>query len=185
MVAGYGTNKREHDSQVFEDKQRQILAKDLSERYQGPLRAYFMRRVATKAEAEDLTQEVFLRILRRIDAPEIENAKAFLFQTAVNLLRDHSRKGKTRNNYLFTLPEDRGATEVFSPERVLIAREALQSVISALNELGEKSRDIFLLHRLENMKYREIAELYGISQSAVEKHMIKALAHIARRVDLK
>jgi len=55
-------------------------------------------------------------------------------------------------------------------------------VDAALLQLNERTRDVFVLSRLERMKYAEIAEMYGISVSAVEKHMIKALAHLARRV---
>jgi len=49
-------------------------------------------------------------------------------------------------------------------------------------QLNERTRDVFVLNRLEQMKNREIAQMLGISESAVEKHMTKALAHLAREV---
>lgn len=162
-----------------EQAQRDFIAR-LAKRYHAPLLTYFMRRVSIKAEAEDLTQETFLRLARRAGAPDIKNAEAFLFQTAVNLLRDRARREKTRFDNHIELAERQNSAEVLSPERVVMGREALQMVLAALENLSEKTRDVFLLHRLENMKYREIAELYGISESAVEKHMIKALAHLAK-----
>ena len=67
------------------------------------------------------------------------------------------------------------------PERVLIGKESIQGLIEALNGLHEETRDTFLLCRLEHMTHRELAELYGISVSAVEKRIAKALAHIAMR----
>ena len=54
-------------------------------------------------------------------------------------------------------------------------------VIDALEELDERSRDAFILHRLEGMKHAQIAELYGVSVSSVEKYIIKALALLTER----
>jgi RNA polymerase sigma-70 factor (ECF subfamily) len=60
---------------------------------------------------------------------------------------------------------------------------ALADVVAAIEELSERTRAIFYLYRLENLKIREIAEFYGISGSAVEKHVSKALLHLAQRLD--
>ena len=167
------------------DQEQQDFARRLVERYRAPLRTYFLRRVFSKAEAEDLTQEVLLRVMGRAGAKEIDNAEAFLFRTAVNLLCDRSRRHKTRVINYTEIVERQKTAEVLSPERVVQSRQSLQLVLAVLDRLGERTRDIFLLHRLEYMKYREIADLYGISQSAVEKHMMKALAHLAKHMDLK
>jgi RNA polymerase sigma-70 factor (ECF subfamily) len=68
-----------------------------------------------------------------------------------------------------------------SPERVFRGKETLSSVMRSLGELEERTRNIFILFRLENMKQREIAALYGISQSTVEKHVMKAVMHLTLR----
>lgn len=148
--------------------------------YRGPLVRYFMRHLSDKNEAEDMAQAVFLRVMRRDGLSDIENPEGFLFQTAVNLLRDRSRREKTRVVALSELSGQQSFVEEMSPERVLIGKESLLRALKALEKLGERTHDIFLLHRLENMKYDEIAKFYGISTSAVEKHMIKALAHLAK-----
>ena len=51
-------------------------------------------------------------------------------------------------------------------------------MLRALDELGERTRDIFMMYRLEKMKHRDIAALYGITVSAVEKHIAKAGVHL-------
>ena len=71
--------------------------------------------------------------------------------------------------------------EETSPERVLNSEQELNVVVDALQELSERTRDVFMLDRLEHLKHGEIAGLYGISVSAVEKHVAKAVAHLARR----
>lgn len=154
--------------------------RELSQTYRQPLTRYFQRRVGSREEAEDLTQEVFLRLLRRSGADQIEKPEAFLFRTAVNLIRDRARRGKTASSHLAELASQ-SEIEVLSPERVLDSRQSLQSVLRALKELDDRTRDVFVLHRLEGLKYAEIAELYGVSVSSIEKYIIKALAHLARR----
>ncbi|MBI1181981.1 MAG: sigma-70 family RNA polymerase sigma factor [Alphaproteobacteria bacterium] len=162
--------------------ERQALLEYLAERYRLPFTRYFMKHVANAAEAEDLVQEVFLRVARRGTVPAVEFAEPFLFRTAVNLLRDRHRRRRVRAGGLEQLAHQQLAVEEVSPERVLIAKENLKVAMEALGQLREQTRDIFLLHRLEKMKHQEIAELYGISVSAVEKHIIKALAHLTKRM---
>ncbi|MBW8860229.1 MAG: sigma-70 family RNA polymerase sigma factor [Caulobacter sp.] len=78
----------------------------LNARYRGPLTSYFLRRVRRRDEAEDLTQEVFLRMVRSLQRTDgdggerIDNPEAFLFRTAVNLLRDRARRAKTFAEHL-------------------------------------------------------------------------------------
>jgi RNA polymerase sigma-70 factor (ECF subfamily) len=71
--------------------------------------------------------------------------------------------------------------EAISPERVLLSEDSLADVLRSLEELGELTRNIFILFRLENMKQKDIAALYGIGQSTVEKHVVKAVLHLANR----
>ena len=154
----------------------------LAARYRPALIAYFRRRAPVKADAEDLAQEVFVRVLKRGGLDEVENAEAFLFHAAANLVRDQGRRTLVRRQHAAEEFATAVKAEVLSPERVYEGREQLTTLMSALDELTEKTRDMFLLHRLERMKYHEIADLYGVSLSAVEKHIMKALAHVTRRM---
>ena len=166
------------------------LAARLDARYRTPLMNYFLRRVRDRAEAEDLTQEAFLRIVRREDPELVENAEVFLFSIAGNLLRDRARRAGARrtaeHDSLDAAPGDTprvaaGLIEDRTPERVLMSQESLSEVLRALDELGERTRNIFILYRLEKMKHRDIGALYGLSASAVEKYVRKATTHLARR----
>ncbi len=75
--------------------------------------------------------------------------------------------------------------EAISPERVLLSEDSLADVLRSLEELGELTRNIFILFRLENMKQKDIAALYGIGQSTVEKHVIKAVCISSNRYGRK
>lgn len=182
---------RENPAQKLVETQGDALLNRLSARYRGPLTSYFLRRVRRRDEAEDLTQEVFLRMVRSLQrhndggdgggGERIDNPEAFLFRTAVNLLRDRARRAKTFAEHLAEAVHRDESVEVRSPERVLQGRQSLRSALAALEELDARTRDVFILHRLEGLKHAEIASLYGVSSSSIEKYMIKALAHLARR----
>lgn len=162
------------------DPREQAFFQRLSEAYRGPLTAYFERRVRSRDEAEDLVQEVFLRLVRRPEGADIDNPEAFVFRAAVNLLRDRARREKTFRGHLIETELRQDRFEGISPERVLEDRQALQAVIRRLAELDERTRDAFVLHRLEGWKHAEIARAFGVSVSSVEKYIIKALAHLMR-----
>jgi RNA polymerase sigma factor (sigma-70 family) len=167
---------------------RNVLLAEIDARYRRPLVSFFMRRVRDTAEAEDLTQQAFLRLMNAVQRNEVENVESFLFTIAGNLVRDHHRRSE-RRSVDTTVSVDAGLIETLtaemvedrSPERVLIGRQSVADVLQALDELGERTRDIFILFRLENMKQRDIAALYGISQSTVEKHVARAVLHLATR----
>ncbi|MDB5367476.1 MAG: polymerase subunit sigma-24 [Rhodospirillales bacterium] len=165
----------------------------LDSQYRGSLMAYFTRRVRDRTEAEDLTQEVFLRVVRQNDSADPDRAGAYIFRIAANLLRDRYRRAETRQvaahssldlngDQSFAPGVPSNLIEDRAPERVLLARESLAEVMRVLDELGERTRDVFILYRLENMRQREIAALFGVSVSAIEKHIIKATAHLTRRL---
>jgi RNA polymerase sigma factor (sigma-70 family) len=164
------------------------LIGELDRRFRLPLIAYFRRRVSSASEAEDLTQDVFERVLKALSHAPIVNAEALVFRIAVNLLRDRARREITRGGEQSLTSENIVAladalTVDLSPERVVLGERTLADVLAALQELGERTQAIFYLYRLENLKIREIAAIYGISASAVEKQVSKALLHLTRRQD--
>lgn len=171
LVPDRGTNKEELDA-----------------RFRAPLLAYFLRRTGSRAEAEDLTQDTFARLIRSDTFTDVEEAQAFVFRVAANLLRDRARSSN-RLPGLRALPIDTISepgleprlVEEIDPERVFIARENLIQVMAHLETLGERTRGAFILFRVEGRKQKEIAALYGISVSSVEKHIMAATLHLAKR----
>jgi RNA polymerase sigma-70 factor (ECF subfamily) len=168
----------------------ETMRAELDARFRGPLMRFFLRRVRDRAEAEDLTQEVLLRAIAASNAGRIERAPAYVFSIAVNLLRDRRRQVVRGGTPIFVPLEDALASELesqlledFSPERVLLSKDSLADALRTLDELGERTRNIFILFRIENMKQKDIAALYGIAQSTVEKHVMRAVLHLATRYD--
>lgn len=146
--------------------------------------AYFQRRCGNPAEAEDLAQDVIVRALSHAEWTSVEEARGYIFRIALNRWRDRGRRKVTHGTEIeWDDDATPGFLEEISPERVLDSQEQLYRITTALEELEPRTRDVFVLCRLEQMKQKEIGELLGISVSAVEKHLVKALAHVARRMD--
>lgn len=149
--------------------------------FREPLRRYFLRRVHNMDEAEDLTQELLMRMVRKFDGSIPENPEAFLFSSAANLLKDRGRRQKTAKHFLNELTSSfSNDVDELSPDRVLDSREFLRETLEVLNGLDEKVRSAFILNRLEGMKYKEIARLFGMSASSIEKYVIKAQTCLAQ-----
>jgi RNA polymerase sigma factor (sigma-70 family) len=164
----------------------------LNERFRGPLLSFFLRRIKDPSQAEDLTQEVLLRVIRASAGEAIQHAERYVFRVAINLLRDRARRRRRNGGAIFVPIDEALASELESqlvedrsPERVFLIEDSLADVLRALAELGELTRNIFILFRLENMKQKDIAALLGIAQSTVEKHVMKAMLHLAVRSEHK
>ncbi len=155
----------------------------LARTYAPALRRFFQRRVLEHADVDDLVQEVFLRLTRRGDLNDVANLEGYIFQMAANILRDRLRQRFThRTGDHEPLDDQQIEGAAFSPERVLLGRESVDRLRAALLELPQRTREVFFLGRIEGMPYAEIVTRLGISLSAVNKHMAKAMLFIMERM---
>jgi RNA polymerase sigma-70 factor (ECF subfamily) len=150
------------------------LAIDLSG-YAPVLRRYFLKRVAAK-EIDDLTQEVFLNMHARRTEARIENIQSYVFSVAAHVLARHrARRCSERISYSEADQAKVHGPQVPSAEDEAISREGLQRLVATLESLPARSRNVFVLHRFEDMSYQAIACQLRISVSAIEKHIMNAL----------
>lgn len=145
--------------------------------------AFFLRRVRDRAEAEDLTQEVFLRMLGSETNGNAARPDGYVFQVAANLLTDRARKSRVRERYREDIAgdEERGV-DYLDPHAIASGRERMALFAAALEQLPERERAMFILYRFENMSQDVIGATYGISASAVKKQIAKATAFVMRKM---
>jgi len=136
------------------------------------------RCIRHRVDAEDLLQTAYLRFMSYPRRAMVDNVQAFLVRTAINIHVDNYR----RERFMAGI-----ATEVRSgseapplQDEILAARTSLKRVKEGLSRLHPRTREILIMHRLENMKYRDIAKRFEISESAVEKHIAKGTLFLGK-----
>lgn len=136
---------------------------------------FFARRVGWDA-APDLMQDAFARVLHSGAFERLDNPSAYLTRTARNLLIERARRRMREQNVMFPLDEGRDAP--VAPEQTwqIEAADLRRAYWQTLREMPHRTRRIFLMHRLRQMTYTEIAEKFRISNQGVEYHMMRALA---------
>lgn len=156
----------------------------LSRSFRRVLVRYFEKRGVRAMDLEDAVQEVFARLSRREGFAELGGLQEYLFETASSVAIDYHRHWGSQRRSGEHDPYDDALHAVadVSPEQVLTGKEDLQALYRALLELPERSRNIFILHRLEKMRKPEIARRLGLSLSAVEKNLARARDHLCNRV---
>lgn len=144
-------------------------------RFAPRLVRHFARRVG-REEASDVVHEAFAKLAAPSVAAgnAIESPEAFVATVATNVLRDRARAAARRalqDRQLAYEPHDSGA----DPHRVFEGREALRAIEGALARMSARRREIFLLHRFQEMTYAEIGGAIGMSEKGVKKQIAKAL----------
>jgi RNA polymerase sigma factor (sigma-70 family) len=143
------------------------------------LARYFRSRLRPEEDPRDFVQESFVRLADFMSNKVILRPAASLQRIARNLLYNRSKRAEVRLA-AFHLPICEGREPTIDPdqEQLIEAKDVIRTYLKALDELPARTRDVFVLHRIEELTYREIGLKLGISIPAVQRHMARALAHI-------
>lgn len=150
------------------------------------LRQFLRRRVASPEVANDLAQEAFFRLIRNEQAPTspanaTRDARAYLFSIAANLAIDHRRQMRRQQTDAAETEEMAAFPDPTpSAERASLSREELRVLGKAVAALPPRGRQIFLMHKVDELSYAEIAARLGIAKNTVIVHMVRSLAHCRR-----
>lgn len=133
------------------------------------------------AASLDFVQEAFAKIWENCAKIDVAKAKTYLFTTVNNLFLNTVRHQKVVLKYAKAAPYmDR--TDL-SPEYLMEEDEFKQKLQAVIADLSDDQREVFLLNRIEDKKYREIAEMLNISQKTVEKRMSAALKILRKKME--
>lgn len=156
---------------------------------QAELKRYFVARVG-EAEADDLVQEVYMKVAGIMDEAGIQNHRAYLYRLSNNVMLDRMRQQRAsvarddawrRTTHVFA-PSGEEVLDAVPVDQALVARDRLQRVCAALDELPENVWATFRRHKFDGLSHAEVAAEFGVSRSLVEKHMMRALKHLIARV---
>jgi RNA polymerase sigma factor (sigma-70 family) len=151
----------------------------LFERYHVKLYNYFLRLAGNKSVSEDLTQEVFLRILKYRDTFRYESKfTTWMYQIGRNVHIDYLRKYKKE------MPlEEKWEEEVAAdtqPEQKTLEEQDMVFLHKALSQLTPAKKEVLVLSRFQGMKYREISQLLGCSLSTVKVQVHRAIKDLRK-----
>ena len=141
------------------------------------VRAALMRRGRSVHDADDLVQEAWVRLACYERDQVVAKPEAFLMRTALNLSIDMHRM-RVNHGEEVLLDEVVLIDAAPTAEAVVLARERVARLSVFLGRLSEKTRDIFLAHRIDGMSYQQIAQRHQLSISTVEKHVAKATMQV-------
>lgn len=146
-------------------------------------RSVVRRKGVALDDADDVVQEAFVRLAAYTRAHEVRSQEAFLVNAAVNISRDQARRRKREPFEAAEGDIELIADHAPEPEQVVRAREALRRAAAGLARLDEKTRRMLLAQRLEGLTFPQIAAREGMSVSAVEKQVARAVMYLIKWMD--
>jgi RNA polymerase sigma-70 factor (ECF subfamily) len=152
---------------------------------------FFAAKTGSHAAAEDLAQELYLKLRTRPGEPHLESPTALLYRIATNLLFDRTRgerRSASRDSaWREATTQSAGGEDLAReplPEDAVASRERLRQLFQAAEELPPQMGRAFRLHKLQGLSHAETAQQMGLSKKAVEKHVSAALKALTRKLSL-
>ncbi len=182
--------------EAFRDRGDMAAFELIVRRYQGPLYNYFARSVGRPARAEELVQELFLRLVRSRERYErTAKLSTWLFTIARNLTVDEARRQRFRRHRSLDAPGRRadggeGAALIgrIAAEQVPVDEAAdgprvREQVLAAVAALPDAQREVFTMRQFGGLSFREIADILGVSDNTVKSRMRYALEKLRDKLD--
>jgi RNA polymerase sigma factor (sigma-70 family) len=152
--------------------------------HRGALQTFFLRRIRAKADAADLAQEVYVRMLRIGDRDAIRNPVHYLYTVANNLVKEHAVLDRRQASGIdieeAAVHAQLGTLPAFDGELDATQRVARLGVV--LKQLRPKCRAAVELRFTQGLSYRAIATHLGVSPQMAKKYVAQALGHCRRRM---
>ena len=168
----------EHNGICKEDRFQVFFKKNVT-----LLRNFLYYKFGNLEEVDDVVQEAFIKLWDNCSKVTDASAKSYLFRIAINLSTSILRHKQVKLRHQAEVLSVKKDQTNESPEFLLLEKEFMQKLENAISSLPERQREVYLLNRIEQKTYREIAELSGVSVKAIEKLMHKALIKLRKEIE--
>jgi RNA polymerase sigma-70 factor (ECF subfamily) len=152
--------------------------------HEAAVRAWLRRWTSRDQDIDDVIQEAYCRLAAMDDVTHVSNGRAYLFQTTRNIVLEQVRRSKIVRIDNVT---DMGSLSILDEappmDRVVAGARELQRVEQLIEKLPQRCRQIFVLRRIHGVPQREIAQMLGITQAAVEKQATRGLRLIMKGME--
>lgn len=158
--------------------------KEVYDQYFESLRSFLYYKTGDIDLAEDLVQEVFIKVWNKRDDIKKETVKSLLYTMANNMMINHFKhKQVVMHHQGEVIAQNR--KEIASPQFVLEEKEFEEKLNNVISSMPEGCKEVFLMNRIEKLKYDEIAQRLELSVKAIEKRMSKAISIIKEELGVK
>ncbi len=147
--------------------------------YFEPIKNFVYFKIGNTSVSEDIVQETFIKLWERRTEIKQETVSSLIYTIAGNLAKNHLKHQHVVFNFANKKTEDRFPE---TPQQILEQQEFKKKLESALGSLSEAHRTTFLMNRIEQITYSEIATRLGISVKTVEKRMSVSLKHLYNKL---
>lgn len=157
---------------------------ELVKRYQKKVYNTTYRMMGNREDANDLAQEAFLRVYRKLDRFKGNSSfSTWLFTVTTNLCRDEMRKRQRRLQTTSLSEKERNIPdEMMSPEDLSLQRELRDKLQQVIDKLPNKHREVIILREFQGLSYDEIAEVTGVSMGTVKSRLSRARRSIKQEL---
>jgi RNA polymerase sigma factor (sigma-70 family) len=163
---------------------KKALIERLFAAHRGALQAFFYRRIRHHADATDLAQEVYVRMLRVRDPDTIRDMEAYLFTVASNLAREHTAR-EGRRGVTIGVEDGAALEELAEPiafDAQIDAAQQVKRLREILRELPPRWHAAIVMQYVQGLSQPQIADRLGVSVSMVKKYLGKALGRCRRQM---
>ncbi len=156
--------------------------KMIFDQHSETIRNFIYYKCRDMQQAEDLTQDAFVKLWKNCEKVLFEKAKSFVMKVAQNAFFNEVAHKKVILKY----NQGAGSIQSFanSPEFIIEEKEFMVKLQRCISNLPDREREVFLLSRKDKKTYREIAEIIGITQKAVERRMHLALRELREKIGM-
>jgi RNA polymerase sigma factor (sigma-70 family) len=149
----------------------------LIKRHKNSIYSYALYLMKNRMDADDITQEVFIKILKNIDNFNIKAAKSWIIKTTHNLCMDYLRRNQRLILRETTIENKKNmsAVDTLTDTEVRVRKEFLKDKIKeGINNLPDNLKSVFILYELQGFKYKEISETLSIPLNSVKVYLLRA-----------
>ena len=156
--------------------------RNIFDQYYNPIKNFLYFKCGDIALSEDLSQDVFIKLWEKRDEVNLDTVKSYVYTIANNMLLNKIRHDKVVLNFV---EKHKTRQEEKSPQFALEEKEFRTRLENIISAMPEKQRTVFLMNRIDELTYKEIAERLDLSVKAIEKRMHGALEHLRNNLDYK
>ena len=147
------------------------------------LRNFLYYKFGNLDEVDDIVQDAFIKLWDNCSKVTDITAKGYLYRIAINMSKSILRHKNIKLKHQSDVINIKKDSTNESPEFLLLEKEFMKKLENAISSLPDRQREVYLLNRIEQKTYKEIAELSGVSVKAIEKLMHKALIKLRKEIE--